>query len=264
MTCKCSNEFETGPQDPCLICAQKHFTAAMRAMSEYGYKDLPKNRNFAIGEIGLAINHVQSEHPQLAGKMRIVRRRIQYRQDDQIGSKWDEICVDLDAAIVKELATLPSIPSSVLSVPLASRSIGEGGSAKSVSSVPGKIYIFSNVLYPEKNKISPESNDLLVFLNKAASAGFYSGHSRKIVYHRSPKPLYGARIEGIPNYYVFNGGPVSGIPRAFIDELKKSYDWNYEVEKGKVKCMTTGYMVVKWMQHKYPDSTNIRTARSSW
>ena len=243
MSCKCKDDFETGPQDSCLICAQKHFTTAMRAMNEFGYQD--KNRSFAIGELGLALNHVQTDHPQLAAKMRIVRRRIQYHQDPQIGSKWDEICADLDAGIAKELAADQSVPANrpVRDVPV-----------RQAQTAPKKIYIFSNVLYPEENKIAPETDDLLVFLNKAATIDYYAEHKQKIVYHRSPKQDYGKRIEGIRNFYVFNGGPVFGIPRAFIDDLKKSYDWNYEVEKGKVKCMTTGYMVAMWLRQKNPDS----------
>lgn len=244
MSCKCKDDFETGPLDSCLICAEKHFTAAMQAMAEFGYKDKRKNRSFAIGEIGLAINHIQVEHPDIAGKMRIVRHHIQYRQENLIGGKWDEICTDLYNAITAELASVPA------SKPVM-RNAAPAAAGKSDSI--GKIYIFSNVQYPEKNKITPDPEDLLIFLNKATTIGYYADHKRKIVYHRSPKEDYGRRIDGIRNFYVFNGGPVSGIPRDFIKELKTKYDWDYEIEPGKVKCMTTGYMVVKWIEHKYPD-----------
>jgi len=117
---------------------------------------------------------------------------------------------------------------------------------------PVRVYVFSNVLYPESNRINPAPRDLLVFLNKAATIGYYAGHQNKIVYHRSPKPDYGEEVMCCPNRYVFDAGKAS-IPKNFIDELKKSYDWNYPIEDGKIRCMTTGYMVVKYLQHLYPE-----------
>ena len=223
----------------------------MRAMFEFGYQN--KNRNFAIGEICLAIQHIQTDHPQLAGKMRIVRRRIQYRQLGQIGGLWDEVCAELDAAITAELAKdPPAVPAPANSAPsLALRSLGEG---RSVPPVPRKIYIFSNVKYPEENKIPVKSGDILIFLNKADSVGYYANsRCMKFIFHRSPKPEYGKPVPHCLNQYVFGEGAEGNIPKKFIEELKKSYDWNYEIEEGKIKCMTTGYMVVKWIQQKYPN-----------
>jgi len=117
---------------------------------------------------------------------------------------------------------------------------------------PPVIYIFSNVKYPEENKIIPRTPDLLVFLNKAATIGYYADHKNKLVYHRSPKPDYGEEVMCCPNRYVFDAGKAS-IPKDFVDELKKTYDWNYPIEDGKIRCMTTGYMVVKYLQHLYPE-----------
>ena len=114
------------------------------------------------------------------------------------------------------------------------------------------IWIFSNVPFtaPEAPKV--EEDDLLVFLNKAANVAHYRDHFKKVVYHRSPEACYGAEVMGCVNRYVFSAGKAS-VPGEFIDGLKKSYDWNYEIEAGKVKCMTTGYMVAMYMRKLYPD-----------
>ena len=95
---------------------------------------------------------------------------------------------------------------------------------------------------------------MLVFLNKSASANYYlRDHVVRFAYHRSPKKDYGEEISGCINQYVFDEGKRGvGLPKEFIDRLKKNYDWNYEIEEGKVKSMTTGYMVVKWIEEKYP------------
>ena len=37
--------------------------------------------------------------------------------------------------------------------------------------------------------------------------------------------------------YVF--GPDAEIPNSFIKSLKKDYDWDYQIQKGKIKCATT-------------------------
>ena len=95
---------------------------------------------------------------------------------------------------------------------------------------------------------------MLVFLNKAASAGYYRRDPvAKMAYHRSQKKDYGEVVPGCINQYVFDEEKKgNGLPKEFIDRMKKDYDWNYEIEEGKVKCMTTGYMVVKWLEEKYP------------
>lgn len=115
-----------------------------------------------------------------------------------------------------------------------------------------KIYVFSNVRYPEENKIVPGPDDILVFLNKAASVGYYSDFPNRILYRRSPSEEYGKPIPGCDNRTVFGGGP-NDIPKKFVDELKRGYDWNYPIEQGKVRCATTGYMVVKYLESIYPD-----------
>ena len=114
------------------------------------------------------------------------------------------------------------------------------------------IWIFSNVPFAAAEAPQVAEDDLLVFLNKAANIQHYRGHFRKVVYHRSPEECYGAEVMGCVNRYVFSAGMAS-VPGGFIDELKRAYDWNYEIEPGKVKCMTTGYMVAMYMRKLYPD-----------
>jgi len=115
------------------------------------------------------------------------------------------------------------------------------------------IWIFSNVAFSAAEAPQVGEDDLLVFLNKAANVGHYLNHFRKVVYHRSPEEVYGAEVMGCVNRYVFSAGKAS-MPGGFIDELKRAYDWNYEIEAGKVKCMTTGYMVAMYMRNLYPDA----------
>lgn len=114
-----------------------------------------------------------------------------------------------------------------------------------------KVYIISNVVYPYDRRMNVNPGDLLVFLNKASSIDYYSDHENKVVYHRSPNESYGPERLCVKNRYVFGAGEL-GIPDGFIEELKKTYDWDYPIENGKTKCMTTGYMVAKYMAHKYP------------
>ena len=114
------------------------------------------------------------------------------------------------------------------------------------------IYVFSNVEYPESRKLHPAPGDLLVFLNKAGSEAYYRGHPRRMCIRRSPKPEYGVDIADADNRFIFSGPSEKTAPSAVIDELKKSYDWDYEIEKGKTRCPTTGYMAVKWLETIYP------------
>lgn len=117
------------------------------------------------------------------------------------------------------------------------------------------IYIISNVKYPKKNRIRPAPDDILVFINSATSAAYYLADPVvRFCFHRSPEADYGPRIPGCINCYIFDhGGLGYGIPSEFVEQLKQSYDWNYEIEPGKTRCMTTGYMTVAWIRHIYPE-----------
>ena len=114
-----------------------------------------------------------------------------------------------------------------------------------------KVYVVSNVAYPESRKLNVSPDDLLVFLNKAASLDYYEGHANKVLYRRKPAESYGPERLCIRNRYVFDAGTL-GIPDSFIRGLRAEYDWDYPIEKGKVRSMTTGYMVARYMTHLYP------------
>lgn len=243
MPCRCRIEEvrlnDIGPYEQCVICSQKHFLAARAAINEPDHGIKEKNHDFAIGELVLAAMHIRQDFPALAQKIRDIRHYVQYWQYDKIGDQWDAVAHALNTEIIKILPA-PSDPAK-----------SPTGPTITTVRAPGKIYVFSNVKYPEKNKIHPAENDTLVFLNRAQTIGFYPDHKKKIVYHRSPKRDYGELQQGAINRYVF--ATPDCIPKKFIDELKKTYDWNYPIEEGKVKCMTTGYMVVMWLHHLYPD-----------
>lgn len=121
--------------------------------------------------------------------------------------------------------------------------------------LPGKIYVFSNVEYPEERKLEVGPNDLLIFLNKAASSSYYAdAPCRKEVWRRTASADYGVDVPGCVNRCVFDSTPDGpAMPAEFIDDLKAHYDWNYPIKQGKTRCMTTGYMVVKYLQAQYPD-----------
>lgn len=117
------------------------------------------------------------------------------------------------------------------------------------------IYIFSNVLYPEENKLIVKKNDMLVFLNKSTSANFYKNHLNKIQFKRFAKDDYGKDRTDMETFYAL--GKESIIPKEFVKQLDKEYDWNYETEKGVTKGCTTGYLVVNYIQKMFPDKKII-------
>jgi|GEM_PF-1207376 len=233
MPCKCKQKAEDAaaatmsPEDNCMICAQKHFTQARRALKECGYEISEDTHDFVIGELGLAICHVQIDYPELAMKIREIRHFIQYWQYAEIENRWQDVCSEMNQIIRKELHI--DLPGS------------------------GTIYVFSNVKYPADKKIPVQPGDILVFLNKSESAEYYrKDNCAKFAFHRSQDENYGTPVPGCINRYVFDRTKSGiGLKSDFISKLKKGYDWNYEIEKGKVKSMTTGYMVVKWLEDKY-------------
>ena len=254
MSCKCKKKVEEtepatmSPEDSCAVCAQKHFTQARRALREFGYEQNEDTHDFAVGELGLAICHVREDHPELARKIREIRHLIQYWEYGKIGEKWKTVGHELNMLIRKEL-----------NIGAETGQNGQNG-RDGQDGLDGQekrtrtIYVFSNVVYPEKNKIKPVPGDMLVFLNKAESAGYYrTDRCAKFTFHRSQKESYGKPVPGTINQYVFDDTKSGkGFEKGFLDRLKAEYDWNYEIEAGKVKSMTTGYMVVKWLEEKYP------------
>ena len=224
MPCKCKKDFKKKPNEYCLFCAEKHFSTAKQAYYELGYQRT--NRQLIIGQLELARKHL-SKDEKLQLKIRDLRHRIQDRKVTITESEWDQICLLID------------------------RKINQENGVEDNPKQHGKIYIFSNVEQEQKNRIITNKNDLLVFLNKAVNFPHYKyslGH--KIVFRRSKDNSYGKNLSGITNRFVFDDK--RGIDKAFLSKLKQSYDFNYQIEQGKVKCMTTGYMVTQYLHHKFP------------
>ena len=71
------------PDDPCLLCAEKHFETAYVLCAEYGYTDT--NRGRAIGELVLCGWHLwKSGNDNLARAVRKIRGLLQLRRDNKI------------------------------------------------------------------------------------------------------------------------------------------------------------------------------------
>lgn len=231
MTCKCHKDYNKKPQESCLYCAEKHIATAMQAYNEQGY--LNTNRQFIIGELELARKHLDN-YEQIAERIRQFRHDIQNRQVQVNKEQWQVLCNMLNEQIENE------------------EKMNKARVIATAKQEQGKIYIFSNVEALESNKIKTYATDILVFLNKAVTYPHYRHNlGIKMLYRRSDQASYGNKIHGVDNWVVF--GDNHNIDKSFIEDLKKTYDWNYQIEQGKVKCMTTGYMVTEWMHHRYPN-----------
>lgn len=228
MACSCHTknkntaEHSATPYDQCLICTEKHFSAAFIEAKEFGY--IERNRAAIIGDLEGATRHTQEKYKDLAEMFRNLRHEVQMRKENFSFEKWFEISEMISEKIREEIIT----------------------------SENGKIYVFSNVEYPEKNKIFAKPEDMLVFINRAKGIDFYRDHQNKVVFHRSPEECYGKKLDCAGNYYVFGKNKKQQIPAEFISSLRNKYDWNYPIEEGKSRCATTGYMVVEYLQNRFP------------
>lgn len=213
-------KFTKKPDDGCYLCAEKHLATAYALYSkEAGYKGL--NRWHYLGELNNAANHLWEINPGFAEKIRMLRHDIQL--DIPVKEqRWKELATEFYRI----------------------RSIELGN--------PQKIYVFSNVVHTAEQKIDTAPDDMLVFLNKASNAEHYAAHEKKCVFHRANKPEYGVLRSDMPNFFVFDD-----IPRDVIHGIKRQYDWGYDIEQGKVKSCTTGYMVALYLEKKYPDAEII-------
>ena len=218
------NSYTKKPSDTCIACAEKHLgTAYALYAKESGYREL--NRWHYIGELNNAQQHIYDMSPEFSEKIRALRHDIQ--SDVIVGDeRWQQLAVDFEAL---------KLQSTIL------------------ERDHKKIYVMSNV--PAQTTVELDKDDLLVMLNKAVHADRYQEHKNKCVFHRSDKIEYGEAKPDMANFYVF--GTSHTVPSEFIDKLKVAYDWNYDIEPGKVKSCTTGYMVVKYLANIYPDAEII-------
>ena len=115
-----------------------------------------------------------------------------------------------------------------------------------------RLLVFSNVKYPAGQKIQTRKTDILVFLNAGTSAAYYAADpvEAKICWHRTTHPDFGPVLLFCENHYVTSP---QEIPQSFIDDLGKKYDWNYQPRSRRKRCMTTGYIVVCWLEKTFPD-----------
>lgn len=228
-------DYTTLPDEPCDICAEKHFSLAKRLMQEHGY--IAPNRQDIIGELTAATWHTFKAHRDIAEKMRDLRHKIQLRQEPEL-AEWNAVCM-----VFEEI--LKPHPIQYLC------------SGLSFPEYTQTVWVISNCDYPSNRLVPAEKDDMLVFLNKAKSLQWYTNHQHKAVFHRSPEENYGtAENKGAEHFYCFKGKGenVQFIPPENIREIKASYDWNYPIEEGKVRSATAGYMVVKHLEKVLPNA----------
>lgn len=227
-------DYTTLPDEPCDICAEKHFSLAKRLMHERGYFAI--NRQDIIGELTAATWHTFRAHRPLAEKMRDLRHKIQLRQEPEL-AEWNALCMDFEEILRPH-------PAQYLC------------SGRAFPDYTQTVWVLSNCDYPREMLVPVGKDDILVFLNKAKSIGWYN-HPHKVVFHRSPERAYGdASDQSAEHFYCFKGQVPTAphIPDATIKEIKDAYDWDYPIEEGKVKSATAGYMVVKHLQKVLPNS----------
>lgn len=228
-------DYTTLPDEPCEVCAEKHFATAFALANEKGYEN-PLNFDRIIGELTCATWHTFESHRDIAEDIRDLRHYIQLRRFSDI-SRWLPVSQKL-----KELLKM--------------RHAQWLCSGEKFPEYTNTVWLVSNCEYPRAKVVPAGPDDLLVFLNKAKSLDWYD-HNNIAVFHRSPDENYGtADNPKASHYYCFKGKAedVGYIPPVAISQIKASYDWNYEIEEGKVRSATTGYMVVKYIEKIFPNA----------
>ena len=231
-------DYTTLPDEPCDICAEKHFATAFALSNERGYED-PQNFDRIVGELSCATWHTYEAHRSLAEKIRDLRHYIQLRRradNDRFLAASLEFKEILKFNQAEWLCT-----------------------GEIFKEFNGNVWVVSNCDYPSNKLVPAGSNDIIVFINKAKSLDFYN-HRSIAVFHRSPEESYGDdKNKKASHFYCFKGkrDDVQYIAPVAIKEIKTAYDWNYSIEEGKVKSATTGYMVVKFLDRVLPNSKII-------
>ena len=253
-TCSCTSN-AIKPDTPCVICAEKHFAAAMQLHLEAFYT--AQNRHRVLGNLSNAEEHLVTDHPGLAQRIRDLRHLIHYRREKDTDSRWNMLSTEMDQLVSQFLSIDPhgfNAEERKLLSSMQLRKILPSG-CSSPMPFQRRIYVFSNVTYPPKNRIDPDPEDLLVFLNKANSFNYYPKHERKLVFHRSPKRTYGDP-RPCRNIYIFSDDiPCETIPAAIQKEISAEYDYEYDTDK--VKCPTTGFYTVQYLRKVFPHAEII-------
>ena len=113
-----------------------------------------------------------------------------------------------------------------------------------------RIVVFSNVKYPAEHRITTRKTDILVFLNTAVSAKYYQNDEveKFICWHRTQHRDFGQPVSFAENHYCGHE-----IPQELMKKWESTYDWHYSPRPSRNQCMTTGYIVVKYLEEQYPD-----------
>ena len=264
MACKCQTmkkvdnpaEHVIRPDEPCLFCAEKHFTEAFSLHNEGGYSAI--NRHAVMGALVLAQWHCYKDHKSIAEKLRNIRHYIQNRREKETFLLWEEVSRELDHAVNATLEVdeygFSKAERKNMKSGLLDDIIPEDYAVN--KDFTENIYVFSNVSYPVENKLELNKNDLLVFLNKSRSEKYYSDHKRKISIKRNPERNYGDPLPNFRNIYLFHGDfklDADVVPAAIANSLTDNYNYDYDCPPGKVKCPTTGFLAVRLIQRLLPN-----------
>lgn len=227
-------DYTTLPEESCDICAEKHFSTALALANEKGYGGVNLHR--IVGDLACAVWHTYEAHRELAEAIRDLRHHIQLRRKSDL-SRWSGISDKFnDLLKFKQAEWLCS--------------------GEKFPEFDQTVWIISNCAYSRKKLVPAGPDDLLIFLNKAQSLEWYAEHPNRAIFHRSPEKSYGTdEDKSVYHFYCFpKGEDVQYIPPIVIKELKSEYDWNYDIEDGKVKSATTGFMVVKFLEKVLPNA----------
>lgn len=228
-------DYTTLPDEPCDICAEKHFSLAKRLMQEHGY--VPVNRQDIIGELTAAAWHTFSSHRTIAEKLRDLRHKIQLRKTPSL-DEWNDLCRDFENLLKFKVGQYLC-------------------SGEIFPEFRDTVWIVSNCEYEPTALVPAAPDDLIVFLNRAQSLRWYQWHDHKVVFHRSPDESYGTdEDKSAEHLFCFQGKVKNAphIPVETIKEIRSTYNWDYEIEEGKVKSPTTGYLVINHIAKVLPNS----------
>lgn len=93
--------FYIAPEEPCVLCAEKHLATAYALACESGYAT--PNRQRIIGELVAAQWHLFREHGDLAMKIRAMRHLAQRRNEEKID--WLPALAEIDRIAAAEART---------------------------------------------------------------------------------------------------------------------------------------------------------------
>ena len=262
MACSCQTKKDADTpldhviDEPCLFCAEKHFSEALCLSRECGYNG--ENRHFIIGALVLAQWHLFKEHGELAEQIRNLRHYIQNRRENEIEGLWREISLSIDRLVSQKIKI------DEFGFSEEERGIMSGTELSDIISsdfsenifFEKRIFIFSNVTYPKENALQLESGDIATFLNRSRSIKYYRDHKNKVVVHRSPERSYGDPVPEARNLYVFGGKiklKTNVFPERITKNISSEYNYNYSVPEGKVKCPTTGFYAALFFEKIFPN-----------